>query len=70
MEKSAVKLKKETAKLVQVRNLVKHFPVENSDDVVRAVDDISFDIFSAKLRTRRRIRLRKIYRRTLYAAAL
>ncbi len=31
--------------LVEVRNLVKYFPVENSDDVVRAVDDVSFDIF-------------------------
>jgi oligopeptide/dipeptide ABC transporter ATP-binding protein len=30
--------------LLQVRDLVKHFPVENSDDVVRAVDDVSFDI--------------------------
>lgn len=31
--------------LVEVRNLVKYFPVENSDEVVRAVDDVSFDIF-------------------------
>jgi oligopeptide/dipeptide ABC transporter ATP-binding protein len=31
--------------LVEVRGLVKHFPVENSDDVVRAVDDVSFEIF-------------------------
>jgi oligopeptide/dipeptide ABC transporter ATP-binding protein len=30
--------------LVQVRGLVKHFPVEGSDDVWRAVDGISFDI--------------------------
>lgn len=30
--------------LLVVRDLVKHFPVENSDDVVRAVDDVSFDI--------------------------
>src|SRR3954463_13746329 len=30
--------------LVRVRHLVKHFPVENSDDVVRAVDGVSFDI--------------------------
>lgn len=30
--------------LVNVRHLVKHFPVEGSDDVVRAVDDISFEI--------------------------
>ena len=46
MENSAVKTEKQ--KLVQVRNLVKHFPVENSDDVVRAVDDISFDIFAGE----------------------
>jgi oligopeptide transport system ATP-binding protein len=31
--------------LVRVRNLVKHFPVEGSDDVVRAVDGVSFEIF-------------------------
>jgi oligopeptide/dipeptide ABC transporter ATP-binding protein len=30
--------------LLDVRNLVKHFPVENSDDVVQAVDDVSFSI--------------------------
>jgi oligopeptide/dipeptide ABC transporter ATP-binding protein len=27
---------------------VKHFPVENSDDVVRAVDDVSFDILAGE----------------------
>lgn len=31
-------------KLVQVRGLVKHFPVEGGDDVWRAVDGVSFDI--------------------------
>src|SRR5687768_18537205 len=31
--------------LVQVRGLVKHFAVEGSDDVVRAVDGVSFEIF-------------------------
>jgi oligopeptide transport system ATP-binding protein len=31
--------------LVAVRGLVKHFAVEGSDDVVRAVDDVSFEIF-------------------------
>ncbi|HEV7796742.1 MAG TPA: dipeptide ABC transporter ATP-binding protein [Pyrinomonadaceae bacterium] len=31
--------------LVAVRGLVKHFAVENSDDVVRAVDGVSFEIF-------------------------
>ena len=32
------------AQLVDVRGLVKHFPVEGSDDVVRAVDGVSFEI--------------------------
>jgi oligopeptide/dipeptide ABC transporter ATP-binding protein len=31
--------------LVRVSGLVKHFPVEGSDDVVRAVDGVSFEIF-------------------------
>jgi oligopeptide/dipeptide ABC transporter ATP-binding protein len=31
--------------LLQVRDLVKHFPLEGSDDVVRAVDGVSFSIF-------------------------
>ena len=30
--------------LLNVSNLVKHFPVEGSDDVVRAVDGVSFEI--------------------------
>jgi oligopeptide transport system ATP-binding protein len=46
MENSAVKTQK--AELVKVRNLVKHFAVENSDDVVRAVDDVSFDILAGE----------------------
>jgi oligopeptide/dipeptide ABC transporter ATP-binding protein len=46
MENNAVKTQKK--ELVQVRHLVKHFPVENSDDVVRAVDDVSFDIFAGE----------------------
>jgi oligopeptide transport system ATP-binding protein len=33
------------SELVRVRGLVKHFPLENSDDVVRAVDGVSFEIF-------------------------
>ncbi len=33
---------------LQVRNLVKHFPVDNSDDVVQAVDDVSFDIIAGE----------------------
>ncbi len=32
------------ADLVSIRDLVKHFPIDDSDDVVRAVDGISFDI--------------------------
>ena len=46
MENRAVKTQKQ--KLVEVRNLVKHFPVENSDDVVRAVDGVSLDIFAGE----------------------
>lgn len=34
-----------TQELVRVRGLVKHFPVEGSDDLVRAVDGVSFEIF-------------------------
>ena len=34
--------------LVQVRRLVKHFPVEGSDDVVRAVDGVSFEILQGE----------------------
>lgn len=34
--------------LLEVRNLVKHFPVENSDDVVQAVDDVSFEILAGE----------------------
>ena len=34
--------------LLGVRHLVKHFPVENSDDVVQAVDDVSFDIIAGE----------------------
>jgi oligopeptide transport system ATP-binding protein len=30
--------------LVRVRGLIKHFPVEDSDDVIHAVDDVSFEI--------------------------
>jgi oligopeptide/dipeptide ABC transporter ATP-binding protein len=48
MENSAAKLKTEAAELVRVRHLVKHFAVDNSVDVVRAVDDISFDIFAGE----------------------
>ncbi|MFT3745386.1 MAG: dipeptide ABC transporter ATP-binding protein [Pyrinomonadaceae bacterium] len=34
--------------IVEVRNLVKHFPVDNSDDVVQAVDNVSFDIIGGE----------------------
>jgi oligopeptide/dipeptide ABC transporter ATP-binding protein len=34
----------DTSTLLEARYLVKHFPVERSDDVVRAVDGVSFDI--------------------------
>jgi oligopeptide/dipeptide ABC transporter ATP-binding protein len=34
--------------LVSVRGLVKHFPLEGSDEVVRAVDGVSFDIFAGE----------------------
>lgn len=33
-----------TRDVIRIGNLVKHFPVDNSDDVVQAVDDVSFDI--------------------------
>ena len=46
MESSAVKTQK--TEIVQVKNLVKYFPVEGSDDVVRAVDDVSFDILAGE----------------------
>ena len=36
------------APLVSIRGLVKHFPVEGSDDVVRAVDGVTFDILSGE----------------------
>jgi oligopeptide transport system ATP-binding protein len=38
-------MKTNNQELVTVRGLVKHFAVENSDDVVRAVDGVSFEIF-------------------------
>ena len=34
--------------LISVRGIIKHFPVEGSDDVVRAVDGVSFDIFAGE----------------------
>src|ERR687894_446272 len=34
--------------LVRVRGLFKHFPVEGSDDVVRAVDGVTFEIYEGE----------------------
>jgi oligopeptide transport system ATP-binding protein len=34
--------------LVKIKNLVKHFSVDNSDDVVKAVDGVSFDILAGE----------------------
>lgn len=45
---TGVSAKSEKSELLAVRNLVKYFPVENSDDVVRAVDNISFDILAGE----------------------
>ena len=41
-------LEEERDTLISVRGLVKHFPVEGSDDVVRAVDGVSFEIFAGE----------------------
>lgn len=38
----------ENGALVRVRGLYKHFPVEGSDDVVRAVDGVTFDVFQGE----------------------
>jgi oligopeptide/dipeptide ABC transporter ATP-binding protein len=46
MENTGVKTQKQA--IVEIRSLVKHFAVENSDDVVRAVDDVSFDILAGE----------------------
>lgn len=48
MENTAVKLQTEKKELLRVRSLVKHFPIDNSDDVVQAVDGVSFDIFAGE----------------------
>lgn len=44
----ASSLSKKDSTILSVRGLVKHFPVDNSDDFVRAVDGISFDIFTGE----------------------
>ena len=46
MENTGAKTQKN--ELLQVRHLVKHFPVDNSDDVVQAVDNVSFDIIAGE----------------------
>src|SRR4029077_13358317 len=43
---NAVKTK--TDELLKVRDLVKHFPVEGSEDVVQAVDGVSFDLLQGE----------------------
>jgi oligopeptide/dipeptide ABC transporter ATP-binding protein len=40
--------KAQPSPILGVRNLVKHFPVDNSDDVVQAVDNVSFDIIAGE----------------------
>jgi oligopeptide/dipeptide ABC transporter ATP-binding protein len=44
-EQDAANVDGERGELVRVRGLFKHFPVANSDDVVRAVDGVTFEIF-------------------------
>ena len=46
METTGQKLQK--GEIVEVRHLVKHFAIDNSDDVVQAVDDVSFEIISGE----------------------
>ncbi|MBK9153124.1 MAG: dipeptide ABC transporter ATP-binding protein [Chloracidobacterium sp.] len=39
---------RENRELIDVRNLVKYFPIEDSDDVVKAVDGVSFAILEGE----------------------
>lgn len=48
MTNNAAVAKAEKKELVQVRNLFKHFPIEGSDDKVKAVDGVSFDILAGE----------------------
>ena len=41
---SNIGAKTHKSNLLEVHHLVKHFPVDNSDDVVQAVDDVSFHL--------------------------
>src|SRR5437764_9206996 len=43
-----VAVKSQHQALLDVRHLIKYFAVENSDDVVRAVDDVSFEIYQGE----------------------
>jgi oligopeptide/dipeptide ABC transporter ATP-binding protein len=43
--RDAVDKERARGELLRVRGLFKHFPVEGSDDVVRAVDGVTFEIF-------------------------
>jgi oligopeptide transport system ATP-binding protein len=45
---NGVKQSIKSEELVAVKNLVKYFPIDNSDDFVRAVDDVSFEIKSGE----------------------
>lgn len=44
----ATELKQIPAELVEVRDLVKYFPIEGSDDLVKAVDGVSFSIVAGE----------------------
>lgn len=46
--KTKTKKKKIARVLLQVKNLIKYFPIESSNDVVKAVDDVSFDILEGE----------------------
>jgi oligopeptide/dipeptide ABC transporter ATP-binding protein len=45
---TAIATETKQTNLLAVRDLVKYFPVDNSDDVVRAVDGLSFDILAGE----------------------
>src|ERR1035437_2299262 len=45
---SAPAVKTRARDLLEVKDLVKYFEVENSDDFVRAVDDVSFEIIAGE----------------------
>src|SRR5512142_1193694 len=47
-EMTAPAFRTEPTTLLEVTKLVKHFPVEGNDDVLRAVDSVSFDIRSGE----------------------